>query len=54
VAIVPNVPGQVIEVAVQPNQPVKKGNVLFRIDPTQYQAEIDQLTAPWKLAKLRA
>ena len=53
VAIVPNVPGQVVEVAVQPNQPVKKGDVLFRIDPTQYQAKVDQLTAQLKLAELR-
>ena len=53
VAIVPNVPGQVVEVAVQPNQPVKKGDVLFRIDPTQYQAKVDELTAQLKLAELR-
>ena len=53
VAIVPNVPGQVIEVAVRPNEPVKKGDVLFRIDPTQYQAKVDQITAQLKLAELR-
>lgn len=53
VAIVPNVPGQVAEVNVQPNKPVKKGDVLFRIDPTQYQAKVDQLTAQLKLAELR-
>ncbi len=53
VAIVPNVPGQVVDVEVQPNQPVKKGDVLFRIDPTQYQAKVDQLAAQLKLAELR-
>ena len=53
VAIVPNVPGQVTEVNVAPNEPVKKGEVLFRIDPTQYQANVDQLTAQLELAELR-
>jgi RND family efflux transporter MFP subunit len=53
VSIVPNVPGQVTEVKVEPNKPVKKGDVLFRIDPTQYQAKVDQLTAQLKLAELR-
>jgi RND family efflux transporter MFP subunit len=53
VSIVPNVAGQVVEVVVQPNQPVTKGDVLFRIDPTQYQAKVDQLAAQLKLAELR-
>jgi RND family efflux transporter MFP subunit len=53
VSIVPNVPGQVAEVKVEPNKPVKKGDVLFRIDPTQYQAKVDQLAAQLKLAELR-
>lgn len=53
VSIVPNVPGQVAEVNIEPNKPVKKGDVLFRIDPTQYQAKVDQLTAQLKLAELR-
>lgn len=53
VAITPNVAGQVMEVAVEPNAPMKQGDVLFRIDPTQYQAKVDQLTAQLKLAELR-
>ncbi|MCB1522333.1 MAG: efflux RND transporter periplasmic adaptor subunit [Hyphomicrobiaceae bacterium] len=53
VAIVPNVAGQVVEVAIRANEPVKKGEVLFRIDPTQYQAKVDQLAAQLKLAELR-
>jgi multidrug resistance efflux pump len=53
VSIVPNVRGQVIEVNVEPNKPVKTGDVLFRIDPIQYQAKVDQLTAQLKLAELR-
>lgn len=53
VQIVPNVGGQVVEVAVEPNRPVDAGAVLFRIDPTQYQARVDQLAAQLQLAELR-
>ena len=53
VAIVPNVAGQVTEVLVQANRPLKKSDVLFRIDPTQYRAQVDQLSAQLKLAELR-
>jgi multidrug resistance efflux pump len=37
VQIIPQVRGRVIEVPVEPNRLVKKGELLFRIDPTQYQ-----------------
>ncbi|MEN3388347.1 HlyD family secretion protein [Brucella melitensis] len=39
VAITPQVSGQVIRVAVGPNQPVKEGDLLFEIDPQLDQAE---------------
>ena len=45
IEIVPNVTGEVTEVAVKPLVPVKKGDLLFSIDPTQYQAKVDQLKA---------
>jgi multidrug resistance efflux pump len=45
VQIVPNVRGTVIEVPIQANQPVKKGDVLFKIDPQPYQFEVDRLRA---------
>jgi multidrug resistance efflux pump len=45
VQIVPNVRGIVIEVPVTANTPVKKGDVLFRIDPRPYQIEVDRLRA---------
>src|SRR5262245_5169597 len=45
VQIVPNVRGTVIEVPVEANQPLKKGDVLFRIDPTPSQIEVDRLRA---------
>ena len=40
VQVIPQVRGRVIEVPVEPNRPVKKGELLFRIDPTQYQNEL--------------
>lgn len=45
VQIVPNVRGTVIEVPVQANVPIKKGDVLFRIDPQPFQIEVDRLRA---------
>jgi multidrug resistance efflux pump len=40
VQIIPQVRGRVIEVPVEPNRLVKKGELLFRIDPTPYQNEL--------------
>jgi len=37
VPVVPRVTGRVIEVPVEPNRPVKKGDVLFRLDPVPFQ-----------------
>ena len=45
VPIVSQVKGRVIEVPVENNRPVKKGDVLFRIDPTPYEAEVRALEA---------
>jgi len=45
VNIVPQVKGRVTEVPVQPNRPVKKGDVLFKIDPTPYQLQVNALEA---------
>ena len=45
VQVVPQVRGRVIEVPVDGNRPVKKGEVLFKIDPTPYQLQIQQLEA---------
>nr|WP_319947261.1 HlyD family secretion protein [uncultured Shimia sp.] len=41
VQIVPNVAGQVISVDITPNTPLKKGDVLFRIDPLPFQQAVD-------------
>ncbi len=43
--IVPQVRGRVIEVPVEPNRPVKKGAVLFRIDPTPYDLQVKTFEA---------
>jgi len=52
VQIVPQVRGRVIEVPVSGNDYVKKGAVLFRIDPTPYRNTVNQLEG--KLAANRA
>lgn len=43
--IVPAVRGPVTEVPVQPNKPLKKGDVLFRIDPRPYEYALQQKRA---------
>jgi len=41
VQVIPQVRGRVIEVPVEPNRLVRKGELLFRIDPTQYQNDLN-------------
>jgi multidrug resistance efflux pump len=38
-------PGRVIEVPIEPNVPVKKGTILFKIDPRPFELDVDRLTA---------
>ncbi|MEQ9694018.1 biotin/lipoyl-binding protein [Shimia sp. SDUM112013] len=45
VSVVPNVAGQVVEVAAEPNVPVKEGDVLFRIDPEPFRRAVDLAAA---------
>jgi len=45
IPIVPNVAGQVVEVPIEGTQVLKKGDVLFKINPTPYQFKVDQLEA---------
>lgn len=54
VPIVSQVRGRVIEVPVTPNTPLHKGDVLFRIDPTPFQAQVDDLRAQLKEASQNA
>ncbi|MBL0608801.1 HlyD family secretion protein [Aeromonas jandaei] len=43
--IVPLVKGRVVEVPIQANQPVKKGDVLFRLDDEPFRLKVDSLSA---------
>jgi multidrug resistance efflux pump len=53
VAIVPDVAGEVIDVPVSANVPLKAGDVLFRIDPTPFKSQVDALEAQLKFQDLR-
>ena len=53
VSIVPDVAGEVLEVPVEPNQALKAGDVLFRIDPTPYKSQVDALEAQLQFHELR-
>jgi multidrug resistance efflux pump len=52
VQVVPRVTGRVIEVPVEANRPLKKGDVLFRIDPVPFQQNLAALEA--KLPEMSA
>ena len=51
IEVTPNVSGQVTEIPVKPNEPVKAGAVLLRIDPTPFQFKVNQLEASLAHAK---
>jgi len=53
VAIVPDVAGEVIEVPVVANSPLKTGDILFRIDPAPFEAQARALEAQLKFQELR-
>jgi RND family efflux transporter MFP subunit len=53
VQIVPNVAGEVIEVPVEPNKPIKANDILFRIDPVPYEAQVRSLEAQLQFQELR-
>ncbi len=49
IPIVPRVTGQVSEVPIEPNRPIKKGDVLFKIDPEPFELAVKAAEA--KLAQ---
>src|SRR5215831_5554677 len=51
IPIVPRVTGQVTEVPIEPNRPIKKGDVLFKIDPVPFQAAVRAAEASLQGAK---
>lgn len=40
-----SMPGRVLEVVAQPNTPLKKGEILFRVDPAPFTFEVERLKA---------
>jgi RND family efflux transporter MFP subunit len=53
VAIVPDVAGEVVDVPITANVPLKAGDVLFRIDPAPYDAQVKAIQAQSTLADQR-
>ena len=53
VQITPQVRGIVNEVNVEGNRPVKKGEVLFRIEPTPFELDVNRIQAQLRLAETR-
>src|SRR5206468_11179971 len=51
IPIVPRITGQVTEVPIQPNRPIKKGEVLFKIDPVPFEAAVTAAEATLQGAK---
>jgi RND family efflux transporter MFP subunit len=53
VSIVPDVAGEVIDVPVTANSPLKAGDILFRIDPVPFEAQVKALQAQLTLSERR-
>ena len=53
VSIVPDIAGEVIDVPVAANTPLKAGDVLFRIDPVPFEAQVRGIEAQLKLSDMR-
>ena len=51
IPIVPRVTGLVTEVPIEPNRPIKKGDVLFKIDPVPFEAAVKAAEATLRGAK---
>src|SRR4051795_5437892 len=51
IPVVPRVAGQVTEVPIEPNRPIKKGDVLFKIDPVPFEAAVKASEATLQGAK---
>ena len=52
VGVAPRVAGPIVQIPVKDNQPVRKGDLLFQIDPRTFQAVLDQ--AKGQLAQTQA
>lgn len=54
IPIVPRVTGQVTEVPIEPNRPIKKGDVLFKIDPVPFELAVKAAESNLESAKISA
>jgi multidrug resistance efflux pump len=54
VEVAPNVSGEIVAIPVQPNVPVKRGDVLFQLDPAPFKYKVEQLEASLVQAKASA
>jgi len=54
VIIAPRVTGPIIELPIADNQTVRRGDLLFRIDPRTFTAELDQASAALQAAQAHA
>lgn len=53
IPIVPRITGQVTEVPIEPNRPIKKGDVLFKIDPVPFEAVVKAAEATLAMNKVK-
>jgi multidrug resistance efflux pump len=53
VSIVPSVAGEVVDVPIEANKALRAGEVLFRIDPVPYEAQVRAIEAQLKLSTTR-
>jgi len=53
VPVVPRVTGTVSEVPIEPNRPIKKGDVLFKMDPTPFEATVKAAQATLESNKVK-
>ena len=53
IPVVPRVTGQVTEVPIEPNRPIKKGDVLFKIDPVPFQEAVKAAEATLAQSKVK-
>ena len=51
IGIAPRVAGPIVQIPIKDNQPVKKGDLLFEIDPSTFQAAVDNSAAKLKQAQ---
>ena len=53
VMVTPTVEGRIVEINVEPNQPIAEGDPLFKVDPAPYENTVNQLVAETALAETR-